>query len=594
VFLPVVFASGRVGSFLAEFGLTVAGSVIVSLFVALTLTPMLAARMPPPAPRAPRSIYARLERWFAWLEDGYRRVLDWSLAHRCRTLAIAAASLVAAVVFGSQLGSEFFPESDSGMLFIEFETAPGSAIEASARIMEQNERHFMAQPETVTVLARVGGGNMMSIGAPNRGSMSVSLKPVDQRERSSNEIIQEAREVLGRVPGQKIMVRNMSGGGRKALEVQLLGNLALSELDRYADQLIAALVARGGYVDLDKSLKLGLPEIRVVPDREKAAALGVDAATLAEVVQVMIGGLDVGVFKEEGRRYDIRIRLDRADRDTPAAIEALSVRGRDGKVVELRNLVRLERGAAASEITRTDRQRSVTISANLDNKVLSDAIAEVRQLAAQMLPEQLTLRMAGMAENLEESSSQFGLMLTLAVLVIYMVLAAQFESFMQPLSVMLAVPFSMVGALGGLWLLGMTLNMFSLIGIVLLMGLVTKNSILLVDYANQLRAEGVDKLEAMRHAAPIRMRPVLMTALSMIFGVLPAAFGLGPGAETRAPMAVATAAGMTTSVLLTLLVVPVFYLVLDDLSAWLRALPARLRGAAARRAAGGVGQRARG
>jgi HAE1 family hydrophobic/amphiphilic exporter-1 len=252
------------------------------------------------------------------------------------------------------------------------------------------------------------------------------------------------------------------------------------------------------------------------------------------------------------------------------------VRSADGSLNLLRNLVSLETGAAPSAITRIDRQRAVSITGNLDGLVLQDAVKRARNYAAEILPEGVVLRVAGDAAEMEEAGRQFALMLGLAVLVIYMVLAAQFESFLQPLSVMLALPFSMVGALGGLYLAGMTLNLFSMIGIILLIGLVTKNSILLVDYANQLRADGMEKTEAMRTAAPVRMRPVLMTALSMIFGVLPAAIGVGPGSETRAPMAVATAAGMLSSVLLTLLIVPVFYLALDDWVTWLRGAPARL------------------
>jgi HAE1 family hydrophobic/amphiphilic exporter-1 len=279
----------------------------------------------------------------------------------------------------------------------------------------------------------------------------------------------------------------------------------------------------------------------------------------------MIGGLDVATFKEAGSRYDIRVRLDEKDRRDPSAIERLYARTKDGGVVELRNLVRVEKGAAPAAITRVDRHRSVEIGGNLEGKKLDEAIAEARAIAAEILPEGVNLALAGQAEAFAEGSEQLTLTIGLAILVIYMVLAAQFESLIHPLTVMLALPLAMVGALGGLYLWGMTINLFSMIGIILLFGLVTKNSILLVDYANQLRAQGMGKLEAMRTAAPIRMRPVLMTALSMIFGVAPAALGIGPGAETRAPMAVATGCGMISSTLLTLLVVPVFYLVLDDL-----------------------------
>ena len=297
----------------------------------------------------------------------------------------------------------------------------------------------------------------------------------------------------------------------------------------------------------------------------------------------MIGGMDVATFNEGGNRYDVRVRLDTKDRMDPEAILGLYVRTRQGDTVELRNLVRVERGAAPSAISRVNQQRAITVSANLDGKDLQAALADAEALATEMLPEGVKMIPAGGTEEMVKSSQQLLFALGLGILVIYMVLAAQFESLIHPLTVMLALPLAMVGALGGLEFFdtlhelgilhkpGMTLNLFSLIGIILLMGLVTKNSILLVDYANQLRAGGMDKLSAIRTAAPVRMRPVLMTAIAMIFGALPSALGIGPGAETRAPMAVAAVAGMISSTVLTLVVVPVFYLGLDDLGEWLRA-----------------------
>jgi HAE1 family hydrophobic/amphiphilic exporter-1 len=274
------------------------------------------------------------------------------------------------------------------------------------------------------------------------------------------------------------------------------------------------------------------------------------------------------------------MRLEEEERANPASIGRLYVRSKNGDVVELRNLTRLVTGAAPSKITRKDRMRSVTISANLEELPVATAIAQVRELGEEILPEDVSISFSGSAEAFLESVRQFALAIGLAVLVIYMVLAAQFESLLHPLTVMLAMPLAMFGALGALLAAGMTLNLFSLIGILLLFGLVTKNSILLVDFANQLRRGGMDKVEAMRTAAPIRMRPVLMTALSMIFGVLPAALGVGPGSESRRPMAVATAAGMFSSTVLTLGVVPVFYLALDDAVEWLRARRWRRRSAA--------------
>ena len=569
VFLPVVFVQGIVGNFLGEFGLTVAGSVLISLFVALTLTPMLASRMPPPKQRAHGGVYHALEVGFEKLERAYVGALDWALSHQWTTLAIAVASFGVACGAGSRLGTEFFPASDRGMFFSNFETPPGTTLEATDAFLKMNEKYLLAQPEIEGIFEAIGVGGRDGIGRPNAGLMFATLSPLDQRDRDAQEIIRDARAVLGAIPGQKIKIfdpSTMQGGGGSGaqFEVMLRGNLALGELDQVADRFIAALGARGGFVDLDKSLKLGLPEVRIVPDREKAAELGVDASTLAQVVQLMVGGLDVGVFKEGGSRYDIRMRLERKDRDTPAEIEQLYVRGTDGQLTELRNLMKIETGAAPSAITRSNRQRSVTVSGNLEGKPMGEAIKDAFAVGKEVLPEDVTIALSGSAQSMQESVRQFGFAVLLGLLVIYMVLAAQFESFIHPLSVMLAVPFALVGAMLGLLATGNTINLFSMIGILLLFGLVTKNSILLVDYANQLRAEGLDKVAAMRKAAPIRMRPVLMTAIAMIFGVLPAALGIGPGAETRAPMAIATAAGMTSSMLLTLLIVPVFYLKLDD------------------------------
>ncbi|MGE4653409.1 MAG: efflux RND transporter permease subunit [Myxococcota bacterium] len=569
VFLPVAFATGMMGSFLMEFGVTVAVAVIVSLFVALSLTPMLAARMPPPKERVEGSIYARLERWFRSLEDTYRNVLDWSLSNRLKTFGIAIAAILLAVFAGYRLPGEFFPSSDSGNLLVQFRTPAGTSLEGTDEVMRQNEQWFLDQPEVSTVFSHIGASNM-GIGGPTDGSVAIQFRPHDERERSTQEIERVAREALSKIPGQEFSIGKGMGDGGHEFEVELMGNTSLEELDAYASEMLERMSADGGMVDTEKSLRLGLPEARVVPDREKAAEMGVDAASVAQTVLAMIGGLDVGNFRDGEERHDIRLRMEEKDRDSLDAISDLWVRARNGELVNLRNLVHVERGATASIITRTDRTRSVKIMANLVDLPLDEAVARAERVAAEILPAHISMRLSGDAEDMREAGAQFMQMLILAVLVIYMVLAAQFESFTQPLIVMIALPFSMVGALGGLYLMGMSLNLFSMIGIVLLIGLVTKNSILLIDYANQLRDLGATAEEAIRRAAPVRMRPVLMTALSMIFGVLPAALGIGPGSETRAPMAVATAAGMFTSMLLTLLIVPVFYITLENAREWLR------------------------
>jgi HAE1 family hydrophobic/amphiphilic exporter-1 len=581
VFLPTIFVKGIVGSFLGEFGVAVASAVLISLVVALTLTPMLAARMPPPAERTHGGFYHRLEVGFEWLERTYRRTLDFVLAHRVTTLVGALASFLVALGFARGIGSEFFPTSDNALLFVRFETPAGTNLETTAEFLARNEAWALAQPEVSGMFSGAGFGGPNAPGRFNMGMMFVMLKPKNERERTVQDLVPAARAVLQSIPGQQVRVldpsKMMTLGEGSDFSFELQGNVDLVTLDQAATALVDELGRRRGFADLHKSLKMGLPELRVVPDREKAAALGVDARALASTIQAMIGGLDVATFKEGGERFDIRVRLEADDRDSPESIGELYVRTRDGGVVELRNLVRVETGAAPAEITRKNRQRSVTVSGALqDGLSLDQALAQAREVAARVLPEGVTLGLSGTAEAFQESLAEFGLAITLAVLVIYMLLAAQFESLVHPFTVMLALPLALVGALGALYVLnrldlvglihapGMTLNLFSLIGMILLMGLVTKNSILLVDYANQLRGEGLDKVEAMRRAAPVRMRPVMMTSVAMIFGVLPAAVGVGPGAETRQSMAVAVAAGMISSTVLTLLVVPVFYLVLDD------------------------------
>jgi HAE1 family hydrophobic/amphiphilic exporter-1 len=580
VFLPVVFVKGIVGSFLSEFGLTVAVAVMVSLFVALTLTPMLAARMPAPKAIEHGSVYHRLEQAFVWMERTYARILGWSLRHRAVVLGVAALSLLVAVGFGLRLGGEFFPPSDEGRIFVMMETPPGTSIDGTLERVMQAEAWMLRQPEVKGLFAGIGVSGPGGPPTVTNGVFVCILEPQHKRERKAQELMVAAREALGQIPGLKVAVfdpMSMFSAGQGELEFHLRGNVSINELDEISDRFIRALEEKPGFVDLNKSLKVGLPEVRVIPDREKASALGVTALEIARVVQASIGGLDVATFKEGGHRYDVRMRFEAENRADPESIGKLFVRGREG-VVELRNVARIEIGAAPSVISRHNRQRSVTISANLEGLAVAGAIEAIEGIARETLPEGVTVSFSGSAEAFLESVQQFGLAIFLSILVIYMLLAAQFESLLHPLTLMLALPLAMVGALGALWAAGMTLNMFSLIGIILLFGLVTKNSILLVDYTNQLRDSGMDKVTAVATAAPVRLRPVLMTAISMIFGVLPAAVGLGPGSETRAPMAVAAGAGMFSSTFLTLLIVPIFYLFLDDSAEWVRNRLRRLRG----------------
>ena len=303
VFLPVAFASGQMGSFLTEFGVTVAVAVIISLVVALTLTPMLASRMPPPEERAPGSLYQKLEIWFKNLEGFYSRILDWTLSHRWITTLVAVASIVLAVLAGSQLKGEFMPKSDSGFMAIEFRTPPGTSLEGTISILEQNEAWLMAQPETASIFAAIGPTSM-DIGGPSDGFINVRLRDRENRTRSADELMIEARKAFSAIPGQEFAIIDPMSSSDRDFEVELVGNASLAELDRYSDLMLSRLAAEGGMVDSEKSLRVGLPEALIVPDRDKAAALGIDAATVAEIVHAMIGGLDIATFREGEERHD--------------------------------------------------------------------------------------------------------------------------------------------------------------------------------------------------------------------------------------------------------------------------------------------------
>ena len=343
----------------------------------------------------------------------------------------------------------------------------------------------------------------------------------------------------------------------------------LKELEAYSREVTNQFSRLPGIVDVDTSLESGKPENRILIDRNKAADLGVDIGSVAEVINILIGGeVDVTKFKDEtrGRRYDVRARLWAEGRTNPEDIGRLYVRSKDGRLVEIANIVKIQEAGGPSIINRVDRQRAITLFANLEGKPLGQAKNELDGIAAKVLPSEYSGRYKGMADTMGESFEFLMFALVLGIIMAYMVLAAQFESFVQPVIILLSMPFSFIGAFGALFLTGRTLNIFSFIGLILLMGLVKKNAILLVDYTNTLRQRGLARREAILEAGPVRLRPILMTTFAMIFGMIPVAVGVGEGAETRSPMGIAVIGGLLTSLFLTLIVVPVAYDAVDALS----------------------------
>jgi HAE1 family hydrophobic/amphiphilic exporter-1 len=322
---------------------------------------------------------------------------------------------------------------------------------------------------------------------------------------------------------------------------------------------------------VDTSLEMGTPEIKVFIDRDKAADLGVDIATIAEAINLLVSGeADVTKFKDEsrGKRYDLRVRLRPDERRDPDDLKQLYVRSKDGRLIELGNLIQIREGGGPNVISRVDRQRAITLFAGLDGIPLGEAVEALNGISAKILPADYLPKYRGQADMMKESFGYLLFAILLGVTMAYMVLAAQFESFVHPFTVLLAMPLSFIGAFGALMLTGNTINIFSFIGMILLMGLVKKNSILLVDYTNVLRERGVPRREAILQAGPVRLRPILMTTFAMVFGMLPVAFGMGEGAESRAPMGIAVIGGLLTSLFLTLVVVPAAYDLFDDWQAF--------------------------
>jgi HAE1 family hydrophobic/amphiphilic exporter-1 len=397
--------------------------------------------------------------------------------------------------------------------------------------------------------------------------------------------MQWTREQLADIQDARISVQvvpRVSGGGRAntMLQIEVRGS-DLDRLESIADALMQKMRNSHGYVDVDTSYEKGKPEVNVYVKRDRAADLGVSPLAIAGTVKALIGGDDVSKFRAEGDRYDIAVRLQQRFRNRVEDIQQLAVRNSRGELVPLQNVTRIREQAGPVQIDRYNRSRQITVLANLTkDKILGDAAAELRAVVAGMdLPPGYSVAFVGQAETMAESFGYLLFSLMLAIVVVYMVLASQFESFIHPFTIMMSLPLSVVGALGALVLTGQTLSIFTMIGIIMLMGLVTKNAILLVDFTNTLRQrDGMDRAAALLKAGPVRLRPILMTTLAMIFGMLPIALGTGAGSESRAPMATAIIGGLTTSTLLTLVVVPVVYTLLDDLRhpsqwrmvAWLR------------------------
>jgi hydrophobic/amphiphilic exporter-1 (mainly G- bacteria), HAE1 family len=588
VFIPVAFMDGLVGQFFYEFGMTVTFAVVISTVIALTLSPMLCARLltsndGQPASGRGRGFLQRLNAAivgaFERIETFYGSLLAFALRRRLVVIVAAIGVFIGSMLLLPFIGQEFAPTADEGQFSVQIEAPVGSSIYQTSAIARDVELRMAELPAVKDIYTTIGGHYE---GVVTVAQVMVQMVDKSQRHVSQDDVMRMARERLADYAHLRLSVEpvnRMGGGGFRSAPIQYnLRGDNLPELEQLAGQFITRLRNTPGFVDVNSTSSTGKPEIAIDINRDRASDLGVKAEDLGKAVSALIGGQAVTNFEDDGRSIDVRVRLVGNQRERAEALRRLPVRRKDGRLAELQHLAAVRETSGPTSIERQSRQRQVTVLANLEpGKPLGEGMAEVQRMAQEIgLPPNVKTVFTGSADLMSESFASILFCLFLAVILTYMILAAQFESFLHPFTIMLSLPLSVGGAFGGLWLTGRTLNIFSMIGMVMLMGLVTKNAILLVDYTNYLRRTGLDRTDALLRAGPVRLRPILMTALSTIAGMIPVAIGLGEGAESRAPMGACVVGGMMTSTLLTLVVIPVVYSLIDDTRSWIPLLVRRL------------------
>ncbi|MDT8858130.1 efflux RND transporter permease subunit [Paracoccaceae bacterium Fryx2] len=573
VFLPVAFMEGIIGRFFLQFGVTVSVAVLISLFVAFTLDPMLSSvwfdpAADPDAKRGPlgRAV-AQFDRFFVALGRGYRHVLRWSLRHRLTTLAIALAAFVGSFFLVPLVGTEFSPAVDNSEFQIEIETPVGSSLAYTSGKIRQVDRVLREFPEVVRTYATVNSGSSNS--GANTAVIAVAMVSPGNRDRSPQDMTLPVRQALAQIPGISVTVGAAGGMGSVSAPVEInLSGDSFTTLGPMADELMRRLRTIDGLADVASSLDAAQPVLGVRINRDAASDLGVSLAQIGDTLRPMLGGQTVGEWTApDGRNFTVNVQLPAEVRNDRAVLGSLPIRQSGGDaLVRLDRVAELVDSFGPSEISRADLSRTVTVTANLSGKALGDVLPEVQAAMAEIpKPPGYRITTGGDAKRLAETGATAATALLLAVIFIYLVLASQFGSFLQPVAIMAALPLSLIGVVLGLLVGGSTLNMFSMIGFIMLMGLVVKNAILLVDNANQRVREGMNLYDALLEAGTTRFRPIIMTTLAMIFGMLPLALNIHEGSGQNAPMAHAVIGGLISSTLLTLVVVPVALTYLDAL-----------------------------
>ncbi|HEX9975430.1 MAG TPA: efflux RND transporter permease subunit, partial [bacterium] len=577
VFVPVAFMPGIVGRFFYQFGITVSAAVLVSLFVAFTLTPMLSSRWLRKEDEALHKEGNLLQKglyyfnhFFEIMSAKYKKAIAWSLAHRKTVVFGSTVVFLFSFFLIRFLGTSFFPSSDQGEFNVTVNAAPGSSLEQTSAICADIENVIQKRPEVITMLTTIGSGN----DPVTLGNVFVKLVKKQQREKGLQQILSELRADLKDIPGANISYRTQAGvgGNMKPVIMSVRGD-NLEVLQNLSAQVERIVRLTPGAVDIENSLEISKPEVRIRIDREKASDLGVNVGLIATTARAMVDGYVATKYQEGDEQFDVRVRLSKQDRTSLENVKDLAIKSsKDGNnfqklMVPVSYVAEILQASGPSKINRYDRQREIRIDANLSGRQLGEVLADIqKQVQGMTFPAGYSAGVVGQGQMQAESFGNIFLALALAIIFVYIVLAAQFESFINPFAIMLALPMSLIGAVLALLVFKSALSMMSLIGIIMLMGLVTKNGIWLVDFTNVLRGRGLARTEALVEAGATRLRPILMTTFAMIFGMIPVAFAFSEGSEFRSPMGQAVIGGLFTSTLLTLFVVPVVYSILDDLS----------------------------